>query len=325
MGTDVMDSLHPICLQPAARATLLHALQPLLASVPVLSLLLLAGEATEVDDGSCRLAAVLDEVEQLVLSGVRRTDVVLRCGEHCCAVILPGAGAEGATRVAHRFRRRLADLQVEILPLQVGLASAPEQATTSEALIDLASWPCLRLVPGAGVEGVRYDEAEERVRSDGVLPVRERRSSLIPEEAAAQAGEHCTRSRKADGSETQRRSLHDQTRIRPPVTFVQARARALGIPYLAPPQQIPSSVRNLLPLEVMRQLQCLPIGRERNALTVALADPTDQAVLRRLEQLTGMTIFPVMTDPDVLETLTQPPRSRRASQVSSASAGHSRN
>jgi hypothetical protein len=91
-----------------------------------------------------------------------------------------------------------------------------------------------------------------------------------------------------------------------PEMFARARARALGVPYIAPPHHIPGSVRNLLPAEVMRQLQCLPIGRDRSGLTVALADPTDRGALERLKQLTGLTIFPVMTDPDALESLAKP-------------------
>jgi hypothetical protein len=106
--------------------------------------------------------------------------------------------------------------------------------------------------------------------------------------------------------------------------FARARARALGVPYLSPPQHIPSSVRNLLPLEVMRQFQCLPIGRDRNSLTVALADPTDRGALHRLEEITGLTIFPVMTDPEALEALARPVRSRRSSQMSAQSSNGSR-
>lgn len=74
------------------------------------------------------------------------------------------------------------------------------------------------------------------------------------------------------------------------------RARQLGIPYLPLlPRTLPTRVRRLIDPQLGRELHCYPLGRERNVLTVAMADPQDEVALRRLQQVTGLTIYPVLT------------------------------
>ena len=254
MGTDVKDAVHPVYVEPVARSALVQALQPLLASEAPMTLVLLgAGVPAEVsDDALCEVRAALDEIELLARSGIRRTDVVLRCSAHQCALILLHTGTEGALRVMNRLRRYL--------------DGCPE--------VFLAE------------RGPAFQTSDELIRQ--LVPV-----TLPPAQVVAFAQE--------------RRPSHKGQRALRPLD-AHARARALGVPYLPGPHRIPSSVRNLLPLEVMQQLQCLPLGRDRNSLTVALADPTDRGALLRLEQLTGMTIFPVMTDPELLAPLVRPAR-----------------
>jgi hypothetical protein len=80
-------------------------------------------------------------------------------------------------------------------------------------------------------------------------------------------------------------------------------ARKLGIPYLSLLPRKPSQrVQQLVNPKLAHELHCYPIGRERNMLTVAMLDPQDQSALTRLQQETGLHIFPVLTHPQELQT-----------------------
>ena len=80
-------------------------------------------------------------------------------------------------------------------------------------------------------------------------------------------------------------------------------ARKLGIPYLSLlPRKPPQRVQQLVNPKLAQELRCYPLGRERNMLTVAMSDPQNQSVLARLQQETGLHIFPVLTHPQELQT-----------------------
>ena len=80
-------------------------------------------------------------------------------------------------------------------------------------------------------------------------------------------------------------------------------ARKLGIPYLSLlPRKKPHQVQRLVTLQLARELQCYPLGRERGTLTVALSNPQDTSILARLHKETGLRIFPVLTHPQELQT-----------------------
>src|SRR5215469_7919979 len=79
-------------------------------------------------------------------------------------------------------------------------------------------------------------------------------------------------------------------------------ARKLGIPYLALlPGKLPEDVQQLVNPQLARELHCYPLGRERNMLTVAMLNPEDSSALERLQQETGLHIFPVLTHPHALQ------------------------
>ena len=83
-------------------------------------------------------------------------------------------------------------------------------------------------------------------------------------------------------------------------------AQRLGIPYLSLlPRQLPSSVKRLVSLQLAQELNCYPIGRERNMLTVAMSNPQDNQALKRLQKETGLSIFPVLAHPQELQTVLQ--------------------
>ncbi|TMD59296.1 MAG: hypothetical protein E6I91_20575 [Chloroflexi bacterium] len=81
-----------------------------------------------------------------------------------------------------------------------------------------------------------------------------------------------------------------------------ALARKLGIPYLSLLPKKPSMrVQQLVNARLAHELHCYPVGRERNMLTVAMLNPQDREALQRLQQETGLSIFPVLTHPKELQ------------------------
>jgi|SRR5579884_1092190 len=80
-------------------------------------------------------------------------------------------------------------------------------------------------------------------------------------------------------------------------------ARKLGIPYLSLlPRKTPKRVQQLVNPRLALELRCYPLGRERNMLTVAMVNPQDRSALDRLQRETGLSIFPVLTNPSALQT-----------------------
>lgn len=330
MATDttMAGSVQPIMPDADSCQPLITFLQPLLDSATLLTLVMLVAEAPgeTAPDTDHDLKDHMDKIERLLSQCLRRADRVLRYSAQCCAAILPGAETAGALCAIDRFRCKLDGWHGQALSLRVGLASAPDEASTLPALLALAMKPRLRLLADGGKVDILPLLAETSHQSMDVPPP-EASASRPADTLIPFPQEHTTRATAQTDAlyGAASRLIKSEGAAHRAEMFARARARALGVPYLAPPQHIPNSVRNLLPLDVMRQFQCLPIGRDRNSLTVALADPTDRSALHRLEEITGLTIFPVMTDPEALEALARPPRSRRASQVSPQSGNGSRN
>ena len=84
---------------------------------------------------------------------------------------------------------------------------------------------------------------------------------------------------------------------------LRSQARELGIPYLTfLPRKSATKVRRLLNPQLALELHCYPLGRERDMLTVAMSNPQDRGVLDRLQQETGLHIFPVLAPRHELQT-----------------------
>lgn len=84
---------------------------------------------------------------------------------------------------------------------------------------------------------------------------------------------------------------------------VSATILQTSVPFMPSlPQKLPHRVKKLIKPQLARELRCCPVGKERDTLTVAMLDPQDQAALKRLEEVTGLRIFPVLAQPDQLES-----------------------
>jgi hypothetical protein len=75
------------------------------------------------------------------------------------------------------------------------------------------------------------------------------------------------------------------------------------VPFLDLPRELPSHLKQLLPYEVAVELRCVPVGRDQNRLTVAMANPHDVEVVQRLSEVTGMRIFPVACEIEDLDVV----------------------
>ncbi len=80
-------------------------------------------------------------------------------------------------------------------------------------------------------------------------------------------------------------------------------ARSNGIPYMQLPKRLAPSLKQLIPYVLALELRCVPVGRDHNRLTVAMAHPTDIKAIDRLREKTGMTIFPVACEAKALDEL----------------------
>jgi Type II secretion system (T2SS), protein E, N-terminal domain len=87
-----------------------------------------------------------------------------------------------------------------------------------------------------------------------------------------------------------------------PKEDVSTLARQFGVPYLPfLPRTFPNKVKRLVKPELAQELHCFPLGCAQNTLTVAMSNPQDTHTLDRLQQETGMRIFPVLIHPDELQ------------------------
>ncbi len=80
-------------------------------------------------------------------------------------------------------------------------------------------------------------------------------------------------------------------------------AQQFGIPYLSLlPRTRPASIQRIIHPKLAQELQCYPLGREKDVLTVAIANPRNRDIIDRLARETGLHIFPVLAPAQELQT-----------------------
>ena len=77
------------------------------------------------------------------------------------------------------------------------------------------------------------------------------------------------------------------------------------IPELFLLRRVPMRYRRILPLSVMKQLQCIVVGSAPGILTVAITDRQNASIIDSLRRFTGQAIFPVLIDPTRMRLLIQ--------------------
>ena len=208
---------------------------------------------------------LLDNLRPLV----RKTDIVLLVG-HSFHFLLPGATIDGGNIVQERLWEALL-WRVHNAPageflrpyyMMIGHSAYPQPQDQVLQCIDLASEPRQSL-------------------------------SLAPDKSTRKS---VTRASKRSHQTTNEHDSHDF----PDLRLV---ARKAGIPYLSLlPRKLPLKLQQLVSPQLALELQCFPLGCERDTLTVAIANPQDRQVLDRLHKETGLQIFPVLAPPQELQT-----------------------
>ena len=75
------------------------------------------------------------------------------------------------------------------------------------------------------------------------------------------------------------------------------------LPKLPVIRRVPTRYQRLLPLALMKQLQCTVVGGAPGVLTVAISDAHQVASIASLEKITGRHIFFVLVDPSSMRLL----------------------
>jgi GGDEF domain-containing protein len=127
MDTQVTDAVQHRSTGPECDRALTEALQVFLATRPALTLVVLVGDVADGASTETHRAAkaCMDDVEHLLLTCLRRSDRVVRCGEARCAAILLDADEGGAARAVERFQCALGCWTPLSVALRVGIATAP--------------------------------------------------------------------------------------------------------------------------------------------------------------------------------------------------------
>lgn len=230
---------------------------------------------------------------------VRRTDAVEIDGAQALAIVLPGAGREGARAVYQRLRDLLAPPPLPgDTPFVLGLsyATGAEEWVNERALDAALHDACIpRTLATLGLP-VDYRERRSLGPATSTTP----RGRSTPARTDSLTG-HTTRKSRAPRSGRHLRLVARSERPQGANEALRQHARALGVPFVHLPESVPSACRGALPPELARELAAVPIGRSRTTLTVAMQNPDDARAVLRLRAATGLAIFPVLAAPDDLD------------------------
>ena len=201
---------------------------------------------------------------------MRRTDQVIVHQGTGAAIILPDVDQEGAFSVVERFFHSINLLQPETV--------IPPLKRETDITIGIGSYPR----PGKSLEELLYHAGcvthNLTLRPAVTTQLRGSKAPLMAEISAGQ-----TLDDEAGSPHTGQGNS--------------------GIPYMQLPARLSQSLKRLVPHSIARELRCIPVGRDHNRLTVAMAYPTDTQALTRLQSVTGMVIFPVACDISALDAM----------------------
>ena len=279
---------------PGLNAILRTQLQILLPSVSSLSVLLLhvsqfehihITPTTEVVHKRRRYHPSASIVEQ-VLTNVRRAirmedSVYLDTGKGA-AIIFPNVDQEGAYTILERVFNSVNLLQAETITpplthetdIELGIGSYPEQGPLLEHMLASAGSVIHRLTLRPAIH--LWD----------AMPMRDSTSSFQD-----------TFDDIAQDDESIQPQYVPSFPVSPPLHD------ATPVPFLRLPPVLSVRLKKFLAYKLAVQFHCVPMGRDHNRLTVAMADPTDTHAVHRLHEITGMSIFPVACDNDALDML----------------------
>ena len=240
----------------------------------------------------------LEQVLTNVHRAIRDSDQVLMHPGACAALLFPDVDQRGVYSILERIYRNVSLLQAEtvIPPLKyetdvlMGVGSYPEPGTSIEQMLAQAEVPARRFTLRPAINSQFWDITPNVPHLSAELEVgsqfnsKQKRTGASPLPTTQMAHEH-------------------MQEIAEPAASGGSSLSTIQVPFMQLPLKLPPRLKNLIPYALAVELRCAPVGRDHHYLTVALANPADTSAISRLQDATGMTIFPVTCDIEALNKL----------------------
>jgi hypothetical protein len=216
----------------------------------------------------------LNQILMNVRRVIRASDPILVHAGIGAIIIFPGADQQGMYGIAERVYHSINLLQAEtvIPPLQritdilISTGSYPEPARSPEELLYYSGLIVRKLMLRPALS--------TQLRSTKSLASTAPAPSIPPIKDPSQENSSCGPSQDTH-----------------------------SIPFMQLPTQLPKRLKQLIPHALALELRCVPVGRDHNRLTIAIANPMNTKVLDRLKEITGLAIFAVSCEEEALNTL----------------------
>ncbi len=218
-------------------------------------------------------ASLLEQVLANIQRSIRKSDLLVTHEGTGAALIFPDVDEQGLYGIMERIYRSISLIQAETV--------IPPLKRETDIVLGAGTYPH----PGSSVEHLLY-YAGNTARRFNLRP-----AIMTPlwDVQSANTNEFAVPEYQPD------------TQDRIPVAMP---LRQLGCaPFMQLPRHVPPRLRQLVPHHLALEWQCVPVGRDHLCLTVAMADPQNARVVRTLEEITGLTIFPVSCDVTALHAL----------------------
>lgn len=265
-------------------------------------------------------ASFMEQVLTNVGRTIRSSDPMIVHGGAGAAIIFPDVDQEGAFSIVERAFHSINLLQPEtvIPPLAretdifLGMGSYPKPANSFDELLHHTSCVAHRLTlrPAVSAHIQRLMPSGNMAVPQGLVPTGNEATPLQIM-SVDQGGSLLTTN---EGDEISVIDEIDETKLASEIEQAHILSNIAtngsipppansGIPFMQLPTKLPARLKHLIPYHLARELRCVPVGRDHNRLTVAMAQVVDVSALDLLKETTGMAIYPVACEIDALDAL----------------------
>ncbi len=228
-------------------------------------------------------SSFLDQVLVNVRRTIRAGDQILAHEGIAAAIIFPDVDQQGIYKIAERVYQSISLLQAETV--------IPPLRRITDVLIGVGSYP----EPAASLEELLYHIGliAHKLTFRPAIGRQLRSSKSIHTSADKVPGQQSPlEKRKSQGKGSNEH-----------ISSLPKQACNGSIPFMQLPSQIPGRLKHIIPYHLALAIGCVPVGRDHNRLTIAMADPTNMDALAQLEKVTGLTIFAVSCETEALKEL----------------------
>jgi hypothetical protein len=222
-------------------------------------------------------AGVLEQILTSMRRVIRRTDAIAVQPDIAAALLLPSVDYQGISGILERVYHSISLLQAETLLPPLTYETAITLGIGTVAPATKSAEPLL-------LQAGRVARCVKLLAPPSVQPWKE----PIPL--------YSSPSKRPTPSMTTQERSNERNNGR------NGKARH-AIPFMRLPAQVPDRLKALLPYQLAREWRCIPVGRNQQSLTVAMAEPSNAHTLHLLAEATSMTIFPVSCEVDALDLL----------------------